>query len=137
MECKCVINDGKTGKSYQKAIAVDAFVGKKVGETMPGTIVGLTGYELKITGGSDYAGFPMRPEINMGGRKKMVLGKGDVGSRTKEKGLFLRKTVVGNIVGMQTAQLNMMITKHGTKSVEELLGIKPKEGEQKTEAVAT
>lgn len=133
----CVINDGKSGKSYQKALDDTPFLGKKIGEKLTGASVGLTGYELQITGGSDKSGFPMKQEIDGIGRKKMLLKKGDVGSRIREKGLILRKTIVGNTVGANTAQVNVKILTHGSKSVEELLGIQPKEGEKKAEVAPT
>ena len=129
VECKCVINDGKTGKSYQKQVQVDDFVGKKIGEKLSGAIIGLLGYELEITGGSDVAGFPMKKEIMGAGRKKMMLKKGDTGANIPTKGMMLRKTIVGNTVGTNTAQINVKIIKQGTKSVEELIGVPPKEGE--------
>jgi small subunit ribosomal protein S6e len=123
----CVISNGKTGRSYQKALDDTPFLGKKIGEKITGALVGLAGYELEITGGSDKAGFPMKQEIDGMGRKKMLLKKGDVGSRIRDKGLILRKTVVGNTIGAHTAQVNIKIITHGSKPVEELLGIQPKE----------
>ncbi len=131
-EIKCVMNDGKTGKSYQKVSADDSFVGRKIGDKVPGNLLGLTGYELKITGGSDSAGFPMRQDIEGGGRKKLLMNKG-VGIKQGKD--FLRKTVRGNTINAFTMQVNMKIINYGSKSVEELLGIQPKE-EKKEEAKA-
>ena len=131
-ECKCVINDVKQGKSYQKEIVNDDFVGKKIGDKLSGSSFGLIGYELQITGGSDNAGLPMRPDLSMIGRRKMLVRKGDVGSRIKEKGKILRKTVVGNTIDERTAQINFKIIKYGAKNVQELLGGEKKE-EGKTE----
>ncbi len=132
-EIKCVISDAKSGKSYQKAVDETVFLAKKIGEKISGSHFGLTGYELQITGGSDRSGFPMRQEIDTAGRKKILLKKGYVGSRIKKKGLILRKTVVGNTISANTAQVNAKIITYGSKSVEELLGIQPKESEQKAE----
>ncbi len=130
-EIKCVISDAKNGRSYQKAVDDTPFIGKKIGEKISGSYIGLTGYELQITGGSDKSGFPMRQEIEGIGRKKILLKKGNVGARIKKKGLILRKTIVGNTIGANTAQINLKIATYGSKSIEELLGIQPKE--EKTE----
>jgi len=133
MEFKFVISDPKSGKSYPKALNDDSFIGKKVGDTVSGSSLGLTGYELKITGGSDKSGVPMRPDIPGSARKKLLLKKGDVGINIKEKGVIYRKLIVGNTIGQNTAQINLIITKHGSKTIEELLGIQTKE-EVKVEA---
>lgn len=133
-ELKCVIGDVKAGRTYQRAVALDALTGRKIGETVPGSLFGLSGYELQITGGSDTAGFPMRKDLDGSLRKKIMLKKGDVGVRQKEKGVVIRKTVRGNTINNLTAQVNMKILKYGTKSVEELFGVEKKE-EKKEEAI--
>ena len=132
-DIKCVINDVKTGKSYGKPIDSAQLDGRKIGDTVPGSLFELAGYELKITGGSDNAGFPMKQELDTDGRKKMLLKKGDAGVHLKRQGAVVRKTVRGNIIREHTAQVNLAVTKHGTKKIDELLGKKeetaPKEGE--------
>lgn len=134
VDIKCVISDGKTGKSYQKVVSDDSLIGRKIRDKVPGNIAGLTGYELQITGGSDSAGFPMRQDIQGSGRKKILIDKG-VGLRKSIKHTFLRKNIRGNTVSDFTAQVNLKITTHGSKPVEELLGIPPKE-EKPAEAPA-
>ena len=75
-ELNLVIGD-KTGKSYSKKLEDNsALIGTRVGETIKGELVGLSGYEFKITGGSNDAGFPMRIEINVAGKKKNIREKG-------------------------------------------------------------
>src|SRR5438132_1200079 len=62
-EFKAVIADPKSGKSYKRDITghyANALIGKKLGEDLDGLYVGLPGYKLQITGGSDKDGFPMR-----------------------------------------------------------------------------
>ena len=115
---------GKNGKSYSKKLEDNSdLIGKKLGETIKGELLGLTGYELKITGGSDDSGFPMRSEISMAGKKKIYAKKG-VGIKTKYKGNFSRKTVAGTSVYQKTAQLNLAVTKPGKKTLEEIFGKK-------------
>jgi small subunit ribosomal protein S6e len=129
-EIKCTINDPKTGKSYNKTIEKELVSNKKIRDTVPGNLFGLTGYELKITGGSDDAGFPMRPEINTTGRKK-ILVKNSIGVKVNKKGMLKRKTVRGNIIGEKIAQLNLTVLKSGTKPIKELLTPKEEKPEEK------
>jgi small subunit ribosomal protein S6e len=61
-----VVGDPDEGTTY--AVDVDGqdanrFVGRSVGETVDGDAVGLGGYELEITGGSDTSGRPMREDV--------------------------------------------------------------------------
>ncbi len=131
-ELNLVIGD-KTGKSYSKKLEDNsALIGTRVGETIKGELVGLSGYEFKITGGSNDAGFPMRIEINVAGKKKIYARKG-VGIKTKHKGNFIRKTVAGNSVYSKTSQLNLAVVKSGKNSLEEIFGNKEqkeKEGDK-------
>jgi ribosomal protein S6E (S10) len=63
-EFKIVINDPKTGKSYPFSVSghhAQNLVGKKIGDEIDGINVNLPGYKLKIAGGSDKSGFPMKP----------------------------------------------------------------------------
>src|SRR5207245_648479 len=65
-EFKAVIADPKSGKAYKKDITghyANALIGKKIGEDLDGLYVGLPGYKLQITGGSDKDGFPMRSDL--------------------------------------------------------------------------
>lgn len=127
-EIKCVVSDPKTGKSYSKALADSTVVsGRKIGEKLTGSSVDLPGYELQIMGGSDIAGFPMRQDLDMNTRKKLLVRKGDVGIRRANRGTIYRKTVSGNTVSDITAQLNLKILQHGSKSIEDLWDIKKEE----------
>jgi len=58
-----------------------------------------------ITGGSDKAGFPMRPDTLGGGKNYVLLTQG-VGFRTKEEGAKKRKLVRGNLITEETYQVN-------------------------------
>mgnify|MGYP001610197891 FL=1 len=128
-ELNLVIGD-KTGKSYSKKLEDNsALIGTKVGETIKGELVGMSGYEFKITGGSNDAGFPMRREINVAGKKKIYARKG-VGIKTRHKGNFVRKTVAGNSVYQRTSQLNLAVVKSGKNSLMEIFGKKEKEGDK-------
>jgi len=135
-ELKLVIGN-KDGKSYNKNMEdPSTLIGRKIGDSVSGDLVGLAGYEFKITGGSDDAGFPMRPGLNLTGKKKIYASSG-VGINTRFKGTFIRKTVAGNTVGQKTAQLNLIVTKSGNKDLNTLLGKKEevKEGEAPKEEI--
>jgi len=149
MEFKINIGDPKSKKTYKKALTDDdakRLIGKKIGDKIKGESLDLTGYELLITGGSDNAGFPMRKSVNSSGRKKIFTAKavgfrdihkkkkGDKKLRVKHDGLKVRKTVVGNTISEQTAQINLKVTKQGKKTLNELLA--PKE-EKKVEETPT
>jgi len=139
VDMKLVINDVKTGKSYKKEANVD-LAGVKIGDKVDGGKLGLKGYELQFTGGSDSAGFPMRIDIDGPNRKKALLGSGQ-GVNIKRKGMKLRKTVRGNTIGVKTVQVNLKVVKYGAEGLEKVLGVekkpeeKPKEAEKKEEKV--
>jgi small subunit ribosomal protein S6e len=79
-------------------------LGRKIGEVIDGSTIGLTG-KVKITGGSDKAGFPMRADTLGGGKNYVLLTKG-VGFRTNEEGAKKRKLVRGNTITEETYQVN-------------------------------
>ena len=130
---KLNIADPKTGKCY-KTEAKDAqaspFIGLNIGEKLDGSKIGLDGYELEITGGTDYCGFPMRGGI-LGIRKKLVIYKG-VGFRGGIKGMRKRKTVCGHKINEQISALNLKVAKEGSKTLAEMFP-STKEGEAKEE----
>ncbi len=122
MEFKVVISDPETGKAYQKVISganANKLVGKEIGDVINGTLVELPpDYELQITGGTDKDGFPMRPDIP-GGIRKRILLSGGVGYRPKEKGVRKRKMVRGRMITRDIVQINMKVVKKGKVPLEE------------------
>lgn len=129
-EFKIVINDSKTGKSYQKVLNDDSLLGKKINDKVDGKLLGLTGYELQITGGTDNAGIPMRQDVDGIARRKILIGK-SIGVRKAPKGIRYRKTITGNTVSSRTVQINMAVINPGTGNIEEHLGIKKEEKQEK------
>ncbi|MFB6241617.1 MAG: 30S ribosomal protein S6e [Candidatus Nanosalina sp.] len=110
------------GETFQTQIEDSAqLTGKKIGEEFDGGIIGLSGYTLKITGGSDRDGFPMKESIEGTGRKKVLLKEG-VGLNIERDGERQRKSVRGDTVSNQIEQLNTKVVESGSKTVEELLG---------------
>lgn len=130
-----VVIGTKEGKCLQKEVTepdANAFLGKKIGDTVAGEVLGFPGYEFVITGGSDYAGFPMRPDIPGVGRKRILAVEG-IGLRKIAKGIRVRKTVCGNTIHPKISQINLKVTKAGSTP---LPMPEPKPKEKKEEKAA-
>jgi len=84
-------------------------VGTRIGQTIDGSIAGLQGYKLKLTGGTDKDGIPMRPDVH-GSAKSPIVLSGGVGYKPKNKGEKKRKIVRGNTVSTEITFLNFAIT---------------------------
>ena len=97
------------------------FIGRSIGETVEGGAVGLSGYELEVTGGSDTAGRPMREDVSGTGTAAVLL-EGGVGFDPTVDGERKRVTVRGAEISDETRQINAKIVTRGDESVEDLLG---------------
>ena len=119
---------GHKGKSYQvEKDQKDALVaGKKIGDIISGEFLGLSGYELQITGGSDKDGFPMRKDIEGMSRKKILIGKG-IGLKSKIRGLKRRRSLRGNLIADDIVQINCKVNKEGERAMDEILHTQPKQ----------
>lgn len=129
---KLCISDPSTGKTFQKEVKdsmARPFLGLNIGETVKGDIFELSGYELQISGGSDYCGFPMRKGI-LGQRKKIVI-LGGIGFRGAGKGIKKRKTVCGHKIHERISQINLKVTKAGAKKLSEIFGAAEAKEEKK------
>ena len=121
VEFKAVINDPKSGKSYQRTISghiANSLLGKKIGEEVDGLFVQLPGYKLVITGGSDKDGFPMRGDLT-GPRRRGVLVSGGVGFHPTRRGMRKRKSLRGGAVSPDILQVNLKIATRGPKTIED------------------
>ena len=126
-EFKTVIADPKSKTTHQKVLSEDksnALVGKFVGEEIDGIFVELPGYRLKITGGSDKSGVPMRGDIN-GNQRRKILMRDSVGFNPVKDGQRKRKLIRGRTLSGDISQVNLKVVDYGPKSIEELL--KPEE----------
>ncbi len=132
---KFVISHAKQSVQVEKDQKDAPIIGKKLGETLSGDFLGLVGYELQITGGSDKDGFPMRKDVDGQMRKKQMLTKG-LGFWTDVEGKRKRRVVRGNTVAADIAQVNCKVVKAGDKGMFELLGITPKEPKAKVKGEA-
>ncbi|HEU0143385.1 MAG TPA: S6e family ribosomal protein, partial [Nitrososphaera sp.] len=104
---KLIVSDrkGKTIAQELKDRSAQPLLGAKVGSIVDSSIVGVAGGKLKITGGSDRSGTPMRADVH-GGVKKYVLLSTGVGNRSEAR---IRKLVRGNMVTEEIYQLNSVL----------------------------
>lgn len=114
-----VVSDPETGNSYQ--FEADAnLAGRTLGETIDGELIGLSGYTLELTGGSDSAGRPMRADVE-GTLPRELLLEGGTGFHPTRDGERRRVTVRGNEIGEETTQLNVVVREYGDQSLEDVL----------------
>ncbi|ATZ60774.2 MAG: 30S ribosomal protein S6e [Methanosarcinales archaeon Met12] len=124
VEYRVVISDPKSGKAYQIEISgasANKFIGKSIGDMVDDETLGLPGYKLQIVGGTDNGGFAMRKDLPGGQRRKILISEG-TGCHPKEKGQRGRKTVHGRDITADISQINVVVTKHGSKPIEDLIG---------------
>ncbi len=101
--------------TVEPANFMKAFIGKKIGETVDGNLIGYPGYEFEIRGGSDIAGFPMRKDVQGGIKKRVLVGKVSTGLKGKRlnEGDRFRILVRGNTITDQIVQTNCIVIKEG------------------------
>ena len=103
---KLTVSDIK-GKSVSKELKdsdANPLLGLQLGNETDAAIIGLNG-KLKLTGGSDKSGVPMRNDVHGSARKKVLLSKG-VGLQDAEIGQRKRKLMRGNTVSEEIYQVN-------------------------------
>ena len=131
---KIVVSDPETGKSQfvdvegNRAVPL---VGRKLGEVIDGSVIGMSGHKLQITGGSDKDGFPMRPNVHGGVRISVILSDG-VGFKSSKKGERQRKTLRGKVITEDVVQINMKIVERPKKKEKAAGGEPPEKATQTT-----
>jgi len=108
---KVIISDPESGTS--KTIELEEnratpLIGRRIGEVIDGSMLGLAGHKVRLTGGSDKDGFPIRPNVHGGVRREVVLS-GGVGFNPQNEGGRRRKTVRGNVITDEIVQINAKI----------------------------
>ena len=162
IKMKVAVGNPGTKKTYKVELDMDKaqpLFGKKIGQEFNGEAIGLDGYKLKITGGSDLSGFPMRRDIEGTGKRRVLLKVGSLGFRKRRyhsipegegakkklketrKGERRRKAIRGNTISDSIRQINCVVTKTGKATPEKLLGLEAEEApkeekptEEKSEA---
>jgi small subunit ribosomal protein S6e len=108
---KVIVSDPQSGAS--KVVELEEaraspFIGRKIGDTLDGTVVDLPAHKVQVMGGSDKDGIPMRSNVHGGVRRSVVISSGAGFSPTK-KGERKRKTVRGDVLTDEIVQINMKI----------------------------
>lgn len=75
------------------------------------------GYVLRITGGNDKQGFPMKQGVLLPHRVRLLLADGHSCYRPRRTGERKRKSVRGCIVGSDIAVLSVIIVKQGDNDI--------------------
>jgi len=110
-EFTVAVSDPDTGETHQIDVTdqdANRFVGREIGDEVEGDAVGLDGFTLEITGGSDDAGRPMRGDVR-GAELSELLLEGGTGYEPTRDGERKRVTVRGREVGDATRQINAQI----------------------------
>jgi len=110
----------------QKCIDIDddkkcsIFYDKRMGAEVEADILGdeWKGYLVRICGGNDMEGFPMKQGILHKGRVRLLFSKGHSCYRPRRDGERRRKTIRGCIVGPDIRVLALAIIKKGEKDIE-------------------
>jgi small subunit ribosomal protein S6e len=126
VEFKVNVGDPDSKKTFPVTVSgahANVLVRKKIGDEVDGMFLGLPGYKVTITGGSDKDGFPMRPEIPGAARKRILVTE-SVGFHPDNGGVRRKKSFRGQEIGPNILQINCRITQKGPKPVDELLGKK-------------
>ena len=94
---------------------VRPFYEKRMGQDVDASCLGdeWKGYTLRITGGNDKQGFPMKQGVLTNGRVRLLLKKGHSCFRERRAGQKKRKSVRGCIVDANLSVLSMIIVKKG------------------------
>jgi small subunit ribosomal protein S6e len=120
VEFKLVVSEA--AKSFARTVSDPqsaGFLGKRIGESVGGELVGLGGYTLKITGGTDKSGFPLRPDIPGARQTRVFVGEG-FGFHAPRRGQRKRRTFRGNAISEDTVQINLQVEQKGPKPLAEL-----------------
>ena len=98
---------------------VRPFYEKRMGMEVDAATLGdeWKGYVLRITGGNDKQGFPMKQGVLTNGRVRLLLSKGHSCYRQRRTGERKRKSVRGCIVDGNLSVLSMTIVKKGESEI--------------------
>ncbi|MCX6688850.1 MAG: 30S ribosomal protein S6e [Methanoregula sp.] len=122
VELKVVVSDPKTGRAYNVDASTGAagtIVGRNIGDEVDAGTLGLAGYKILITGGSDRTGTPARRSLPGSGRKRLLLA-GGVGFHPVVEGERKRKLIRSHEITQDFVQVNARVTTYGDKTLDEL-----------------
>jgi ribosomal protein S6E (S10) len=104
------IDDEKRLQNLYERRMAQEIDGAVLGEEFQGTI-------MRISGGNDKQGFPMRQGILTNTRVRLLCSKGAKAYRQRRAGERKRKSVRGCIVGHDISVLNLVVTELGDKQI--------------------
>uniref|UniRef100_A0A6I8PLV7 Myotubularin-related protein 9 n=3 Tax=cellular organisms TaxID=131567 RepID=A0A6I8PLV7_ORNAN len=125
LETEDKLNISFPATGCQKLIEVDderklrTFYEKRMATEVPADALGdeWKGYVVRISGGNDKQGFPMKQGVLTHGRVRLLLSKGHSCYRPRRTGERKRKSVRGCIVDANLSVLNLVIVKKGEKDI--------------------
>ncbi|KAF7676451.1 40s ribosomal protein s6 [Alternaria burnsii] len=125
------LNISYPNNGTQKLIEVDderklrVFMDRRMGQEVPADSIGdeFKGYIVRITGGNDKQGFPMKQGVMHPTRVRLLLAEGHSCYRPRRTGERKRKSVRGCIVGMDLSVLALSIVKKGDEDIPGLTDI--------------
>ncbi|MGA2698450.1 MAG: 30S ribosomal protein S6e [Methanoregula sp.] len=134
VELKVVVSDPKTGRAYNvdaSTGAAGSIIGKKIGDELDAGPLGLAGYKILITGGTDQTGIPARKSLPGAGRRRLLLAEG-VGFHPVMEGERKRKMIRAHEITLEFVQVNARVTAYGEKTLDEIFPkVEKAEGEEK------
>merc|ERR1711963_35241 len=103
------------------------FMDRKIGQEVPLDSLeeGFAGYQVRISGGLDKQGFPMKQGISTAHRVRVLLGKHPGYFNPKRKG-ERRRPVRGAIVAQDIAVLNLVLVRQGEQPLPKLDTVLPR-----------
>jgi len=92
---------------------------RRMAQEIDGSVLGeeFEGYVLRISGGNDKQGFPMRQGVLTNTRVRLLCRKGHKAYRQRRSGERKRKSVRGCVVGADIAVLNLVVSQVGEKTI--------------------
>lgn len=95
------------------------FFDKRMGQEVDASPLGdeWKNYVLRITGGNDKQGFPMKQGVLTNGRVRLLLSKGHSCFRPRRTGDRRRKSVRGCIVDANLAVLSLVVVRKGEQEI--------------------
>ncbi|KAH7097724.1 ribosomal protein S6e-domain-containing protein [Auriculariales sp. MPI-PUGE-AT-0066] len=119
------LNIANPATGEQKLVDIDderryrIFYDKKIANEVDVTSLGdeWCGYILRITGGNDKQGFPMKQGVLLPHRVRLLLADGHSCYRIRRTGERKRKSVRGCIVGPDIAVLSLVVVKQGDNPI--------------------
>lgn len=122
------LNISNPATGAQKLIDIDddkklrPFMDKRISQEVEASCLGneWKGYVVRISGGNDKQGFPMKQGILTNNRVRLLMARGTSCYRERRSGERRRKSVKGCIVDSNLSVLSLVIVKKGEEEIEGL-----------------